>query len=212
MIVEVFQDTVCPFCRIGKRHLEQAAQGWQGEPLEITYRAFFLNPTVPPEGVDFREFMLAKGGGQVPLEGFFAGPRQMGALSGLKFNFEEIAKAPNSLLSHCLFYIAPESSREQILEDIYTSYFELGRDIGDIEVLLDIAVRNGMDRQDARARLEAGEGCKQALEDTERAQRLGIRGVPFFLIDGKFAFSGAQPPQVILDVLGQVADASSQIG
>ena len=119
MHIDLFSDTVCPWCRIGKRHLELALQDWPGEPPTIRYRSFFLDPTIPPEGHDFREHMTAKGGGRVPLEQFFAAPRERGAAVGLTFNFEAITRAPNTLLSHRLVALAPEEKRGELLDALY---------------------------------------------------------------------------------------------
>lgn len=85
MIIDVFQDTVCPWCRIGKKHLKLALEQWtqtNSEPITLNYRTFFLNPSIPSEGAPFREYMLAKGGGRIALEDFFEGPRRAGAASG----------------------------------------------------------------------------------------------------------------------------------
>ena len=113
--------------------------------MEIVYRAFFLNPTIPPEGYPFAEYMRAKGGGQVPIEQFFAGPRQMGLATGLVFNFEQITKAPNSLLSHALINLAPAGVRDAVIEAVYAAYFEFGQDIGDLETLADIGAAQGLE-------------------------------------------------------------------
>ena len=118
MHIDLFSDTVCPWCRIGKRHLELALAEWAretAEPVTLCYRSFFLDPTTPPEGRDFRGHMTAKGGGRVPLEQFFAAPRERGAAVGLTFNFEAIEKAPNTLLSHRLVYITPEPQRLSLI-------------------------------------------------------------------------------------------------
>jgi len=184
--------------------LQRSLQTWEGAPVEVVYRAFLLNPSIPPEGYPFAEYMHAKGGGRVPLEEFFDGPRQMGAAVGLVFNFDQITKAPNSLKSHALINLAPEGVRDAVIEDVYAAYFEFGQDIGDLETLLAIGERHGMDRADLRVRLEAGEGEAQAEADAQWAAAHGIKGVPFFVIDGKYAFSGAQPPEVIQSFLARV--------
>src|SRR5690606_2936503 len=128
MKIDVFQDTVCPWCRIGKAYLQQALADWdpEQERVEINYRTFFLDPNVPVEGRPFREHMLAKGGGRIPLERFFAGPRQAGAAAGLKFNFEQIEVAPNTMLSHRLIALAPAGKKEAMIDAIFTAYFEEG--------------------------------------------------------------------------------------
>jgi len=214
LIIDVFSDTVCPWCRIGKRHLELALTEWAGEstgPVTVRYRSFFLDPTLPPEGRDFRAHMMAKGGGRVPLEQFFAAPRERGAAVGLTFAFEAIARAPNTLLSHQLVYCAPETQRGAVLDALYAAYFEFGRDIGDAATLAAIGAGAGLD-ETTLAAWSAGGGRAEVLADVDFARQVGISGVPFFIFNDKVAFSGAQPPEVVLRVLRQVAAESRMRG
>jgi len=213
MHIDVFSDTVCPWCRIGKRHLELALAGWGGspaEPVTVRYRSFFLDPTIPPEGRDFRDHMLAKGGGRVALEDFFAAPRERGAAVGLSFNFEAIQRAPNTLLSHRLVYLAPEARRGQVLDALYEAYFARGEDIGDVATLAAVAERAGLDGPTLVAQLATTAGTAEVWADVDYARRAGIRGVPFFIFNERLAFSGAQPPEVIQRVLHQAAAEASQ--
>ena len=208
MHINLLSDTVCPWCRIGKRQLELALAEWAretAEPVTLRYRSFFLDPTIPPEGRDFRGHMMAKGGGRVPLEQFFAAPRERGAAVDLTFNFEAIGKAPNTLLSHRLVYIAPEANRGALLDALYAAYFEFGRDVGDLDVLVDVAEAAGLDAAETRAQLAGDVGTAEVLADVEFARQVGISGVPFFIFNDRLAFSGAQPPDVILRVLRQAA-------
>ena len=208
MHIDLFSDTVCPWCRIGKRHLELALAEWAretAEPVTLRYRSFFLDPTTPPEGRDFRGHMTAKGGGRVPLEQFFAAPRERGAAVGLTFNFEAIEKAPNTLLSHRLVYITPEPQRGALLDALYAAYFEFGRDIGDRGVLVEVAAAVGLDAAETRTQLAGDTGAAEVMADVAFARQVGITGVPFFIFNERVAFSGAQPPDVILRVLRQAA-------
>ncbi len=207
MLIEVFHDTVCPWCRIGKRNLKQALERWEGEPVQVRYRTFFLDNGMPLQGFEFNAFMQAKFGGRMPLEMVFDGPRRAGANVGLTFNFEQIKRRPNTVLSHRLIALTPEAGNAAMLDAIYDAYFEHGRDIGDLEVLVDIATQNGLDAADIRARLLSDEAHEQVIEEAELARSIGITGVPFFVIDKAYAFSGAQPPDVILRVLGQAGQA-----
>ena len=205
MKIDVFQDPACPWCRIGKRHLQLALEQWHGEPVEVHYRGFMLNPSIPAEGQEFRPYMQAKGGGRIPLEQFFAAPRQMGSAVGLVFNFDQIERAPNMLLAQRLVAITPTEQRGALLDAIYAAYFEHGRDIGDIETLVEIAAAHGMDPAAAREQLAGDAGRIEVLADLRWAQEAGIGGVPFFVFDERYAVSGAQPPDVLLQVMEQVA-------
>lgn len=208
MHIDVYQDTVCPWCRIGKRSLELALEGWEGEPVTVRYHSFFLNPEIPAEGYDFKTHMLAKGRGRMTLADFFGPPTERGAAIGLTFNFDAIERAPNTTLSHQLAAIAPEAMRSQLTDALYTAYFEDGKDIGDIAVLAEIAAKLGMDPVETRQRLLAGEGLAQVEADVITARRLGISGVPFFVINNQVGFSGAQPVPTMRRVLDQVAAES----
>lgn len=209
MQIDVYQDTVCPWCRIGKRNLELALQDWDGEPVEVNYHSFFLDPTIPPEGRDFRPFILAKGGGRMALQDFFDAPTARGQAVGLTFNFEDITRAPNTTLSHQLVAMTPENLKTPMIDAIYAAYFEHGQDIGDLEVLVEIAGAVGLDRDETRAALLAGDGLDQVEADLVAARQLGISGVPFFVINSQYGFSGAQPAQMIRRVLDQVAAESA---
>lgn len=205
MKITVYHDTVCPFCRLGQHNLHLARPQWDGEPLQIEYRAFFLNPAIPPEGYDFIPYMQAKFNDRISLEQALDGPRRMGEAVGLRFNMDKISKAPNSTLSHCLIALAPETIREAIIKDVYAAYFEHGQDIGDMEVLLQLGQKHGLDREKLRVELEGETARPQVEAEAEQAHQLGISGVPFFIINDQYAFSGAQPPEVILNILRQVA-------
>jgi predicted DsbA family dithiol-disulfide isomerase len=203
MRIDVFHDTACPWCRVGKQHLKMALEKWDGEPVEVYYHTFFLNADIPKEGYDFKEYMFAKGGGRVPLEQWFDAPRQMGERVGVKFNFETITRAPNTLLSHRLIALTPESKKEAMIDALYAAYFEHGQDIGDLEMLVKIAGDVGLDMEDIRTRLQSDEGEREVLAEAQEAHRLGINGVPFFVVNNLYAFSGAQPPEVFLQAMKQ---------
>ncbi len=201
MKIDVYHDTVCPWCRIGKAHLQQAIEQWQGEAVEVEYHTFFLNPNMPADGHDFVEYLTEKGGGRMQLEDWFARPHEMGKQVGLTFNFDKIKKAPNSTLSHQLILLAPDDKREAVIDAVYDSYFEHGRDIGDLDVLVAIAEETGLDADEIRAQLEANAKQDAVISDVRRAYQIGVQGVPFFVVNERLAFSGAHPPATIIEVM-----------
>jgi len=205
MKIDVFQDTVCPWCRIGKQHLQMALAQWDGEPVDVHYHAFFLNDQIPPEGYEFRPYMEGRYNGRVGLDTLFDRPREAGKQVGLEFNFDRIQRAPNSARSHQLIALAPDDKKEAIIDFIYAAYFEYGRDIGDLDVLVDLAAEAGLDVETVREQLEDNAGLSAVMNDVQGAREAGISGVPFFIINDRYAFSGAQPPAAILRVLQQVA-------
>lgn len=211
MYIEIFHDTACPWCRIGKRHLALALQDWQGEPLTVQYRTFFLNESIPAEGYEFRSYMHAKGGGQVALETFFDGPRRAGAAVGVVFNFERIAFAPNTLLSHQLIALTPADQKETIIDALYAAYFEHGQDIGNIDTLVTLAKANGLDEASMRAQLLSNTMRNQVIQEARRAQQIGVTGVPFFLFNSRYGISGAQPPQTLRQIMEYVVEQDAHL-
>lgn len=205
MQIDVFYDSVCPWCRIGKRHLDLALAAWDGEPATVHYRSFFLDPNIPAAGIDFKTNMLAKGGGRLSLADFFDAPTERGAAVGLTFDFDAIKLAPNTMLSHRLVTIVPADMQAAMLDAVYAAYFEHGQDIGDIDVLVDLAAGLGLEPHEIRAALLSDAGEDRVRADVAFAAQAGISSVPFFIFNDKYAFSGAQPPESIRRVLAQVA-------
>lgn len=191
--------------------MQRSLQLWDGEPVQVTYRAFFLNAGIPPEGYDFTAYMQAKFAGRVSLDRIFDAPRRMGEPLGMVFNMEKIRKAPNTALSHCLIGLSPEEMRAAVVEDIYSAYFEYGCDIGDADTLMQIGIRQGLSEADLRTGLFDPDLRNQVEMEVQQAYQLGISGVPFFVINGKYGFSGAQPPEVILNILQQVVEKERRL-
>jgi predicted DsbA family dithiol-disulfide isomerase len=206
MVVDVFQDTVCPWCRIGKKHLKDALARWDGAAVTVRYHPFFLNPTIPEEGYEFLPYMRAKFRAD-DLTPMFEGPRRAGAAAGLVFNFDRMTRAPNSVLSHRLIMLAGEQ-QETLIDAIYDAYFEHGRDIGSLSVLLDIAEACGLERAALAEQLGGDAGRAEVLGAAQWAAEMGISGVPLFIFNGAFAVSGAHPPDTLLAALKQASGAT----
>jgi predicted DsbA family dithiol-disulfide isomerase len=209
MIVDVFHDTVCPWCRIGKKHLFDALEEWDGPAVTVRWHPFFLQPQLPAEGIDFREHMThIKGDGN--LAPLFARVNQAGATCGLAFDFDRVAKMPNTALSHRLIAIAPEEKQVEMLDAIHHAYFEDGQDIGDLATLVAIAAKVGLDAKEIETQLSGDAAMFEVEAEATWAREQGVSGVPLFIIDGKLAVSGAQPASVLLSALRQVATAEMQ--
>jgi len=207
MIIDLFQDTVCPWCRIGAANLFRALAERGGEPVQIRWRAFQLDPSVPEEGLPFMKTMQAKYGKQFSMDGMLGHVVKAGASAGIRFDFSKVEVMPNTRLSHRLIAIAPDESKAELVEAIHKAYFEDGRHIGQFETLLDIAAEVGLDAADLGARLDRGEGEAQVEEDLAMARRIGISGVPFFIVGRKFGLSGAQPPESFHKVFARLEEA-----
>lgn len=208
MHIDIVQDTACPWCRIGKHNLLTALADWQGEPVTITYRPYFLNPNLPPEGGDFREVMRSKYR-NIDLQQMFEGPTRAGAQVGLTFDFSKVTRAPNTLLSHRLIALAPDEKREAVIDAIYAAYFQHGQDISQLDALLDVAEAQGLDRAEYKALLESDAARAEVVEQAAQMMESGVSGVPFFIFNGKWALSGAHPPATFRQILAKVAHESA---
>lgn len=203
MRIDIFHDTVCPWCRIGKKNVMDAVSQW-GEPVEIRWRAFILDPSIPEQGLPFRETMQRKFGGNADLSQLFGQVARAGEAVGVHFDFDKVQMMPNTRLSHRLIALAPEEKKAEIVEAINRAYFEEGRDTGRLDVLLQVASETGLDADSLRGRLERGEAVDQLEEDLAFGRQAGITGVPFFILNGKYALSGAQPDTAFLQAFERV--------
>jgi predicted DsbA family dithiol-disulfide isomerase len=201
MRIEVFSDSVCPWCYIGKRHLESALQQAQMADAEVRWRAFQLNPDLPPEGRDRREYLDAKFGGPEAVQAIHMRIEAAGRGTGIDFQFDKIGRSPNTLNSHRLIRLAESQQRASaMVETLFRAYFIEGRDIGDAATLAELAHTAGV-TGDIRAWLEGGGERTAVLDDLHAARTLGINGVPFFIIENRYTLSGAQPVAVFMQAL-----------
>ncbi|GGF03747.1 DSBA oxidoreductase [Aliidongia dinghuensis] len=199
MLIEIVSDLICPWCFIGQRRLERALERDGGPPPQLTWRAFQLNPDMPAEGVPRQAYLMAKFGGAFHAGRIYQAIGEAGAAEGIRFDFDRIARTPNSLNAHRLKRLGRRRGVEaELTARLYSAYFEEARDIGSVEVLADIAAEAGLDRREARAFLAADEDRAAVLAEDIGARRLGINGVPCVIIDGKYALSGAQEPEFFL--------------
>jgi predicted DsbA family dithiol-disulfide isomerase len=205
LLIEVFSDVVCPWCFIGKRRLEEAlrrlaASGARSSPVappEVRWRAFQLNPWLPPAGMERSEYVSRKFGSAAT--GIYTRVAAAGEQVGISFAFDRIARQPNTVDAHRLIRSAGEESHQDaMVETLFQAYFLEGADLSSTAVLLDLAQRAGLDPQRAQACLR-DEGTRAAVLDEDRqARELGVEGVPFFVFNRRLAVSGAQEPEVLL--------------
>lgn len=213
MHIDVFQDTVCPWCRIGKKHLADALAQWEGEPVEVRFHPFLLQPAMPAEGADFRQHMAAIKG-DANLDPMFGRVCAAGEACEVNFDFGKVQRAPNTLLSHCLIAVAPPERQSEIVDAIFRAYFEEGRDIGDLETLLDIAEEQhlGVERAELAEALSDEQLQQQIAAEAAWISRQGITGVPFFVIDETYGLSGAQPAETLLAAIRHAASEPAPAG
>jgi predicted DsbA family dithiol-disulfide isomerase len=201
MQVDVFSDTICPWCYVGKRRFERALSIRPQPGLRIRWRAFQLNPSMPAEGMERQAYLEAKFGGGDRARSLYDTVRAAGAGEAIEFRFDLIKRTPSTLLSHRLLRRAmTQGQQDTLLELIFRGYFQEGRDIGDKEVLAEMADTVGMDRDKILDYLSGDEDAEVIVAEDTVARRAGINGVPCFIFNGRFALSGAQEPEAFLQM------------
>jgi predicted DsbA family dithiol-disulfide isomerase len=202
--IDVFSDVVCPWCYLGKRRLERALYGWSPGKAAVTWRAFRLDPTIPREGIDRDAYVTRKFGSAAAIEPAHRQLTEMGRAEGIDYRFDRITRSPNTLDAHRLIrWAAAEGRQDAVVERLFAAYFTEGQDIGDRAVLAAAAREAGL-AGDIVARLASEEDLEAVQEEIDTAYRIGITGVPCFVIDRRLGIMGAQMPEVILDGIRQV--------
>lgn len=208
LTVDVISDVVCPWCFVGKRRLEKAVAA-AAIPLTLRWRPFQLDPTIPPQGKDRRLYLEQKFGSEERIRQLHETISTAGAGEGISFAFDRIKVSPNTLDAHRLVRWAAAAGRQDaIVEALFRAYFLAGRDIGEPAVLADIAGDAGMDRDAVAARLASEEDRETVQAEIGEAQRIGVTGVPTFILGGRYALVGAQPAEEIAAALRELAARS----
>ncbi|HYM32711.1 MAG TPA: DsbA family oxidoreductase [Candidatus Cybelea sp.] len=213
MRIDIVSDTICPWCFIGKRRLERALELRPDISFEIGWRPFQLNPDMPEEGMDRDEYVARKFGSSDRAHKIYDAIRGAGAEEGIAFDFRRIGRTPNTVASHRLIRWAGSAGvQHKVVELIFDRYFVRGDDIGNPAVLTDIAREAGMDADLVAELLARDADVDQVRAEDQVARDLGIAGVPCFIVDRKYAISGAQDPAVFLQVfdLALRGDAPAQ--
>ncbi|HEY3849904.1 MAG TPA: DsbA family oxidoreductase [Steroidobacteraceae bacterium] len=207
MRVDIFSDTICPWCYLGKRRFELAlAARPQYEP-RIDWRPFELNPDMPWEGAERAAYMAAKFGDMSKIEETQATLVRLGQAVGLEFRFDLIERVPNTRRSHILIaHAARHGLASEAKERIMQAYFEEGCNIGEVDELVRLAVEAGLGEREARSAVVLREGQDGVVASERHAAVLGITGVPAFIFDRQYSVAGAQEIETFIQVIDQVVD------
>jgi len=197
--MDIFSDPVCPWCYIGKRRLQKTLDEMApAERPQVRWRAFMLNPDMPPDGMERNAYLARKFGSSQRAMELYATIAQAGFEEGILFAFGDIARTPSSMNAHRLIAFAEERGcQTEIVDELFFRYFTQGVDIGDTDALVAIAVASGLEAEEVRAYIDSGADADAVLAEHNLAQRIGINGVPCFILDGRYAVSGAQSPEVL---------------
>ncbi|AFY54430.1 putative dithiol-disulfide isomerase involved in polyketide biosynthesis [Rivularia sp. PCC 7116] len=202
MQIDIFHDTVCPWCRIGKKHLFDALSEYNGEAVDIRWHPFLLDNSVPSGGYEFRDFMQERKGISLSqLQQMFDYTQRMGEAAGVVLDFTKVRLAVNTTLSHRLIELTPEDSKAKVVEAIYQAYFEEGLNLGNIEVILAIAKSCGIDFPDLALHLNDKIALNAIVMKSDNAHSLGINSVPFFIINNEIKVIGSQSKEAFVNQL-----------
>jgi predicted DsbA family dithiol-disulfide isomerase len=207
--IDIWSDIACPWCYIGKRHLEAgiSALGDEAPDVQIEYHSFELSPDTPLdfEGSTVEYLSGAKGMPVERVEQMLEHVTGIAAKAGLDYHFEKVAHT-KTLKAHELLHFAKEHGLQlELKERLLKAYFVEGGRVNRIDQLVGYAEDVGLDRDAAREALDSGRYASEVQADIAQARAYGINGVPFFVIDGKYGISGAQPAEVFSQALTQVA-------
>ncbi len=209
--IDVWSDIACPWCYVGKRRLEAALAGFpHRDAVQIVWRAFELDPSAPPErdrSGSYAERLSKKYGSSVrEAEKMIDRMTEVAAEDGLDFRFDKV-RSGNTFDAHRVIHLAGERGKQDaVKERLLRAYLTEGELMGDPEVLVRLAGEAGLDPEEVRAMLASDANIKHVREDEDEARKLGISGVPFFVMGGKYAVSGAQPAEVLLRALNRAWD------
>ena len=201
MIVDIVIDTACPWCYVAKRRFSRALELSPQDDLRVGWRAFRLNPDMPEAGMERDLYTIRKFGSKDQARELFKTLESVGNEEGICFDFSGMKKIPNTLDSHRLIrFSAAFDLQTPVVEALFHAYFSGGRDIGDRAELAGIGETAGLDRGAVVEFLESGRDRDRVLAEDDLARRLGINGVPSFIINRRYAISGAQAPEVFVKV------------
>jgi len=209
--LDIISDVICPWCYIGKAHLDRALEAHPDHPFTIEWHPFQLNPTMPEAGMDRREYLEHKFGGKEGAVRVYGQIAEAAEAAGLDVDFGAIQRTPNTINAHRLIHWAGLEGRQTaIVSKLFKAYFKEGRDIGDTEVLLDISQAAEMDREMVARLLATDQDVADIRARDANARARGVTGVPTFVVANQHVLSGAQQPdlwaKVIEEFTAQLAD------
>ena len=207
--LDIISDPICPWCYIGKAKLDRALEAASDHPFEIQWRPFQLNPDMPAEGMDRREYLEWKFGGREGAVKVYSEIAKTAEAAGLDIAFEKIKRTPNTLNAHRLIRWAHvEEKQSQVVSQLFKRYFREGQDISDIDVLVDVATTVGMDGDLIRRLLDGDSDLAETIAEDKKAREMGVQGVPCFIIGASYAVQGAQNTDTWANIIEEIVEKS----
>lgn len=207
--LDIMSDPICPWCYIGKTHLDKALLAHPDHPFQIEWHPFQLNPDMPPEGMDRRTYLEAKFGGKEGAVKAYAPVVEHAEKAGLTINFEAMERTPNTLDAHRLIHWAGIEGRQTAaVSALFKAYFVEARDIGDPEVLADVADSLEMDAAVVARLLKTEEDRESIRQRDAHSREMGVNSVPTFIVGNRHAVPGAQPPELWEQVIAELTEAA----
>lgn len=208
--LDILSDPICPWCYIGKTHLDRALEARPAHPFRIEWHPFQLNPDMPPEGMDRRAYLEAKFGGKKEAVAVYGRIAAAAEEAGLFVNLASIDRTPNTVDAHRLIHWAGlEDKQGVVVSALFRAYFSDGRDIGAVPELIAIGAEAGLDA-DMLGRLYASDADLDDIRARDaHSRKMGVTGVPTFIVDQRHAVPGAQPPELWERVIDDIAAQST---
>lgn len=212
MRLDILSDPICPWCYIGKKRLENALLMRPDHPFEVQWHPFQLNPDMPKDGMDRRAYLEAKFGGKKGAVSVYSDIAQHAEDAGLDVDFGKIKTTPNTLDAHRLIHWAGlEGKQYDTVDALFRAYFTEGRDIGDIEVLADLADGLGMDAATTLKLLKTDTDLEAIRSRDAEARKMGVNSVPTFIVGGQHAVPGAQQADLWVKVIDEITGADEPL-
>lgn len=207
LTVHVWSDIACPWCFIGKRRFAKGAELFGGE-VTLEYHSFELAPDTPVdfEGTEVDFLTRHKGMPPAQVEQMLDQMTGLAAAEGLRYDFARV-RHTKTLLAHQALHLAKGHGKQlELVERLFSAYFEEGRHVGRVDELVDLGTEVGLDAEELRTALEGGTYARAVEADIDAARQIGVTGVPFYVLDGRYGVSGAQSPELFASALQRAAE------
>lgn len=207
IVIDVVSDVACPWCYVGKKRLESALNEWKGEPIEVNWHPYQLDPTIPAEGISRDNYLIGKFGSIENTKEMTDRLESVGREVGINFDFGKNWLAVNTLPLHQLLHVAREEGFDQKLNERFLkAYFEETQRLNDTNVLHKILEEFGWNSEKVDKIINNKDLSKAVQDEIHHFQQMGVNGVPFFVINNKYGISGAQPTEAFLEAFKNVSN------